>query len=404
MSNQKVAYDWSSLREQFNLEKDLIHIGSSQFISSHPMYIHKAIERYRSELDKNPTKFTENNEKDYAQDVRIKASKYLGMENPNHIALTDSATMGLGIIYTGLNLQRGQEILSSEHNHYSQQEAIKRATDRTSATYREIPIYDHLSSVTEEEIVDKVLKQIGDNTKAIGITWVHSDTGLKMPISKISDALLKINEKREESEKILLIVDGVHGFGIEKETFEELGCDFFITSGHKWLYGPRGTGLIAATSEAWQHVYPVIPSFRIMNEVSKKQSRPEKMDGKQMTPGGFHAMEHRWALKEAFEFMEKIGKHRIYNRVHELTRQAKEGLASMNHVCLHTPMEDRLSAGIIAFEVKGQTSKQAVQKLYEKKIVATVAPYRSEYVRITPGIFNTPEEIDRVLQAIQDLK
>ncbi|MBT2759222.1 aminotransferase class V-fold PLP-dependent enzyme [Mesobacillus foraminis] len=397
-------FDWDFIRDQFNLRRDYIHIGSSQFISSHPRHIKDTIEKYRELLDEDPVAFIEENEKKIPMTIRKKIAAYMGMDNPNYIALTDSATMGHGIIYTGFNLQNEQEILSPEHNHYSQQESIQRAATRTGTKFREVPIYENLANVTEDELVNNLKKEIHEKTKAIGLTWVNSDTGLKFPVAKMAKEIREINKNRDEKDHILLIVDGVHGFGIETETFPELGCDFFITSTHKWIYGPRGTGFVAGTEKAFQHVSPVIPSYRIMNKVSKKQEHPDKIDGKQMSPGGFHSLEHRWALAEAFTFIENIGKKRVYERVHSLARQCKEGLASMPHVVLHTPIDDGLSSGIIAFEVEGMSTQEVVDKLDTKKIIATVAPYRSEFARLTPGIINTPAEIDTVLEAIMSLK
>lgn len=98
---------------------------------------------------------------------------------------------------------------------------------------------------------------------------------------EISRAIKKLNENRGDRQKIILLLDAVHGFGIEKESFKDLGCDFFITSCHKWTYGPRGTGLIATTPYAWQQVAPVIPSYTgVMDRVIEGKERPAKMDGK----------------------------------------------------------------------------------------------------------------------------
>lgn len=396
--------DWDAVRSQFNLNKDYIHIGASQFIVSHPRYVHEAILRYMKELDSNPTEYVQQKESDIPDQVRKAICNYFEVQDINDIALTDSATMGHGTIYTGLNLQEGQEILSSANNHYSQQESIARATERTGASFREVKLYKDIKSVTNDEMVETLINEIKDNTRVVGISWVCSDTGLKMPVGEIAKALTEINQNRAEKEKILYIVDGVHGFGIEMETFKDIGCDFFITDCHKWLYGPRGTGFVAATPIAWQQVSPVIPSFRVITMVAVDKKYPPKMDGKQMTPGGYHSFEHRWALRDAFEFIDKIGKKRIYERVHSLNRQCKEGLVAMKHVTLHTPMDDSLSAGIISFEVDGMSTSEVVQKLHDKKVIATVAPYQTEYARLTPGIFNTPEEIDKVLVEIDSLK
>jgi selenocysteine lyase/cysteine desulfurase len=234
---------------------------------------------------------------------------------------------------------------------------------------------------------------------------VHSSTGLKTPVAKIARAIADVNQHRDEDSRVLLLVDGVHGFGIERETFPELGCDFFITSGHKWLYGPRGTGFVAATRAAWQTVSPIIPSYTdAMDIIIEDQDRPDYMDGKQMTPGGFHSLEYRWALADAFRFMESLGREAVYERVHELNRQCKQGLAAMPHVQLLTPLADALSSGIVSFKVKGLSTEEVVDRLMGHKVVATKSPYVDSCPRFTPGIYNTPQEVEQALEAVWTLR
>ncbi|MDB5190455.1 MAG: Aminotransferase, class [Segetibacter sp.] len=397
--------DWTAVMKLFTYNREYVQLGSSQFIVSHPEPVKKAIDVLRKELDQNPVLYTEEKENVMMQRVREIAAEYFAVTNPNDIAMTDSTTMGLGTIYTGLNLKPGQEVLTTNHDHYSQHEAIRQATGRSGGSYRLIDLFKNLSEITTEEIVDSVVRNIREETRVLGITWVHSSSGLKLPIPKISKALAKINAGREEDKKVLMVLDGVHGFGIELETFSELGCDFFISGCHKWIYGPRGNGLVAATREAWQHVTPVIPSFTdTMDLVIAEENRPKEMDGKQMTPGGFHALEHRWALYDAFKFHLNLGKQQVWDRVHQLNRMCKEGMAEMRHVTLHTPMDHEFSAGIISFEVDGYSTEQVVKELLKKKVVATAAPYKISWARFTPGIINSEEEIKKGLEAVYSLK
>ncbi|WP_167855149.1 aminotransferase class V-fold PLP-dependent enzyme [Hymenobacter wooponensis] len=403
---QSTAQYWEDVRAQFNLSPDYLHLGASQFIASNPRPVREAIANYRRVLDENPVFNTLDMENDEMQKVRQAAARYLHLDDPDNIALTDSTTMGLGMIYTGLNLQPGQEILTTEHDHYSQHESIRQATARTGATYRKVRMYDRLHHVTQEEMVESIVRAVRPETRVVGITWVHSSTGLKTPVGLIGQALADLNRHRDEADRALLLVDGVHGFGIERDTFPELSCDFFITSGHKWLYGPRGTGLVAATHAAWQTVSPIIPSYtEAMDVIIEKNERPDHMDGKQMTPGGFHSLENRWAFTAAFEFMEQLGRERVCERVHQLNRQCKEGLAAMSHVTLHTPLSDELSSGITSFEVRGYNTDKVIERLKEQKIVATKAPYTHyNYARFTPGIINTEEEIEQALEAVRNLR
>ncbi|WP_207431945.1 aminotransferase class V-fold PLP-dependent enzyme [Sabulibacter ruber] len=402
---RQAKVDWDNIRAQFNLSKEYIHLASSQFLASMPTPVREAIHRYQQALDKDPELYTEENEDPLMQNTRKAVARYFGHPEPDDLAMTDSTTMGLGITYSGLGLEKGQEILTTEHDHYSHHESIRGVTYRYGASFRRVPMYENLAEVTQEEMVHSIVNAIGEQTRVVGITWVHSSTGLKTPVTQIAQAIAKLNQSRDKDNKVLLLVDGVHGFGIERETFQELGCDFFVSGCHKWAYGPRGTGFVAATSEAWQHVTPVIPSFTdVMDIVIAEKERPNKMNGKQMTPGGFHSLEYRWALNDAIQFLESIGKEEIYERVHYLNRLCKEGLASMPHVTLHTPLDDELSAGIISFEVDGLSTEDVVKRMLEQKITCTAAPYLTSYARFTPGIYNTEEEIEKALAAVNSLK
>src|SRR5690606_10430165 len=98
-------------------------------------------------------------------------------------------------------------------------------------------------------------------TKVVVVTWVHSSTGVKLPVRAIADMLGELNQRRDEADQIIFCVDGVHGFGIENVDVSTLGCDFFIAGTHKWIFGPRGTGVIWGSQRGWDHCHAVIPSF-----------------------------------------------------------------------------------------------------------------------------------------------
>ena len=130
---------------------------------------------------------------------------------------------------------------------------------------------------------------------------------------------------------------------------------------------------------------------------------PHDSPGSLYTPGGFHSFEHRWAVDEAFLLHQRIGKHRVYERIRMLNRSIKEGLAEMRHVTLHTPMDDNLSAGIVCFEVDGMTPEAAVERLFERHIVASVSPYEPPYVRLAAGLLNNKDEVEGALAAVRQL-
>jgi selenocysteine lyase/cysteine desulfurase len=239
----------------------------------------------------------------------------------------------------------------------------------------------------------------------LALTWVHSSTGLKMPIRAIADALAPINAIRSPMEKVLLCVDGAHGFGIENETLPSLGADFLMAGCHKWLFGPRGTGVVFGTSLGWSRVSPTVPTFLAPNAYGSWIGGydPGPTTAARMTPGGFKAFEHVWSLIEAFQFHEGIGKAAIAARTHELATRMKEGLAQMPHISLRTPMSSGLSAGIVSFDVDGLSADAAVHKLRNGNVIASAAPYAVRHARLTPSFRNTPAEVDYALNLLNAL-
>jgi selenocysteine lyase/cysteine desulfurase len=393
--------DWAAVRNEFLLSREHIHLAL-MLLTSHPRPVREAIERHRRRLDENPAEYFE--EKFFVADgeTRAAAARYMGGA-AEHIALTDSTTMGLGVLYGGLVLKPGQEVVCTTHDHYATHESLRLRAARTAGVrVRKVPLYDKPEEVSEEEATKRLMAAVGPKTRVVGVTWVHSSTGVKLPIRRFATAIEELNKKRSEGDRVIFCVDGVHGFGVERESPEELGCDFFSAGCHKWIFGPRGTGVLWGRPTAWKNHTGLIPSFeKVPYESWMKGVAPVAPGGVMATPGGFHSFEHRWALGEAFAFHQRLGRERVTARIHELAKQCKEGLAAMPNVTLHTPKSEALSAGLVCFEVKGVKAPEVIKRLQAQKIVASVTPYATEYARFSPGILNTPEELDKVLRQVR---
>lgn len=396
--------NWEDLRAQFPLSSHLIHLAAF-FLASHPTPVREAIERHRAGLDADPIGYWVDHEEKQEAKVLQAAADYLGAD-PTDIALTDSTTMGLGLLYGGLHLRSGQEILTTTHDHYSTETSLRLRAERTGAKVRRIPLYRSLKTVSRDEIVDSLRRGITPATRIVAVTWVHSSTGLKLPIHEMAMAIQAVNRSRDEQDRIIFCVDGLHGLGVEDFRVSELGCDFLVAGTHKWLFGPRGTGFVWGHPKAWPITQAIIPTFnsQVYDLWMENQSAKDLPQSVHMTPGGFHSFEHRWALDVAFHFHQTIGKPRVTQRIYELNQQLKQGLAVMRHVTLHTPMSQTLSAGIVCFDVDGMTPRQVVGKLRARGIVGSVTPYATKSVRLAPSLINSPKEIDTTLEEIRKLR
>jgi isopenicillin-N epimerase len=394
--------DWSAVRAEFPLSRDHIHLAL-MLLTSHPRPVREAIERHRRRFDENPAGYFE--ERFFIADgeTRSAVARYTGGA-ADDVALTDSTTMGLGVLYGGLALRDGDEVVTTTHDHYATHENLRLAGVRSGGRVpvRKVALYDRPAATSEEQVVSRLRAAVGPRTRVVGVTWVHSSTGVKLPIKALAAAVAELNRGRGEADRILFCVDGVHGFGVERETPVDLGCDFFVAGCHKWIFGPRGTGIVWGRPAAWKRHNALIASFEKGPYTAwMKGELPSAPGGLMATPGGFHSFEHRWALPEAFAFHAKLGRDRVTARIHELTAHCKEGLASMRHVTLHTPTSEALSAGLICFEVTGRKAEEVVKRLAARKIIASVTPYATEYARVSPGILNTPAEIDTFLREVR---
>jgi isopenicillin-N epimerase len=404
LAPQNMVTNWEDLRAQFPLSPRLVHLATF-FLASHPTPVREAIERHRAGLDADPIGYWVEHEEKQEAKVLQAAADYLGADSTD-IALTDSTTMGLGLLYGGLQLRTGQEILTTTHDHYSTETSLRLRAERTGSVVRQIHLYRSLKTVSRDEIVDSLRKGITPATRIVAVTWVHSSTGLKLPLREMALAIQDVNRSRDEQDRVIFCVDGLHGLGVEEFSVSELGCDFLVAGTHKWMFGPRGTGLVWGHPNAWPITQAIIPTFnsKAYDLWMEKKSSKDLPPSVHMTPGGFHSFEHRWALDEAFKFHRAIGKSRVTERIYELNQQLKLGLATMGHVTLHTPMSQALSAGIVCFDVDGLQPHQVVGKLRERGIVGSVTPYETKYVRLAPSLINSPKEIEMTLEAIRALQ
>ena len=263
--------DWESVRAQFPLDPAMAQFAAF-VLSPHTAQVDAAIDFHRGRLALD-TEGTLLEGFDLENAVRRAAADHSG-GTPGQYALTDSTTMGIATMYGGLALSADDEVLSTTHDFFSTEDSLRLLTKRTGAQVKRVTLYDQPWQASVDEMVSRLVAGLTPRTKVVAVTWVHSSTGVRLPIKEISEAI---------DGRALLCVDGVHGFAAVDVDLPDLGCDFLSAGTHKWLFGPRGTGILWGRD--WQPLTELIPSF----------SGPRGA----LSPGGYHAFEHRWALDQA---------------------------------------------------------------------------------------------------------
>lgn len=404
------AVDWQAVREEFDLAPDWLHFGTF-YLVSHPRQVRDAVARYAQALNANPLSIEELFDPAHADDnpatlTKLALAGYLGGRR-EELALTSNTTTGLALLYNGLRIRADQEILTSEHDHYVHHESIRYSAEKSGAAVRFVALHEGAAKATAGEMVERLRRAITPRTRAVGLTWVHSATGLKLPVPALAEVVAQANAGRSEADRCLFIVDGVHGFGVEDVAAAGLGADFFVASCHKWLFAPRGNGLVWGRAESWAAIRPTIPNFDSDGggafEAWLDRAPLPATRAAFVSPGGFIAYEHQFAVADAIAFHLAIGRARIATRIHELNAQLRAGLAKVPGVTLHTPLDGNLAAGINCFEVAGLTPDAVVARLAARRIHATSSPYKVSYARLAAGIMNTPAEIDIAVAAVRDL-
>jgi selenocysteine lyase/cysteine desulfurase len=384
---------WAGVRAELPLDPRIRHFAAF-LLAPHPRAVREAIEAHRRRLDTDPEGYL--NGAGGRVDVAGAAARYFGARRDG-IALTTSTTMGLAILYRALGLGPGEEILSTVHDHYATDEALRLSGGRV----RRVRLYDDPAATSVDEIATRLRRAIAPRTRAVALTWVHSSTGVKLPMDAIAAVVREAGERR--GARVLLCVDGVHALGAERISLPGPGIDFLAAGCHKWLMGPRGTGILWGAATAWPAAArPLNPSFAEASYGAWLDGRapPREPFGPAMTPGGFQAYEHRWALPAAFAFHDRIGTARVTARAHALAGRLKAGLADVRGVRLVTPRSTALSGGLVCADLAGVDPGRAVAALAAERISATVTPYAQRHLRFGCGLAVDEADVDAAVAAV----
>ena len=220
---------WAGFKQLFTQDPDYLHF-SNFLVTSHPKPVREAIDRYRQQIDRNPGLAMDwGLEETWKREGQVRewAGRYLNA-TPPQIALTGSTSEGLAMIYGGIKLRPDQEILTTVHEHYATQSVLDFRVARQGTQVRRIRLFENAHQVSVDEVLGNIERAIRPNTRVLGMTWVQSGSGVKLPIGEIGRLVEALNRNRDDKDRILYVVDGVHGFGVENLDFPAMHCDFLL--------------------------------------------------------------------------------------------------------------------------------------------------------------------------------
>ncbi|MEO5510289.1 MAG: aminotransferase class V-fold PLP-dependent enzyme [Longimicrobiales bacterium] len=304
--------------------------------------------------------------------------------DPAGLAFPRNTTESMNFIANGLDLQAGDEILTTLHEHIGGLCCWQLAAARRHLTLRQLalPIPPHDAA----EVVDVFRRAITSNTRVISISHLTFSNGLVMPAREIVELA--------RSRGIISVVDGAHPPGLMYVDINALDPDFYASSPHKWLLAPQGSGTLYIRREWRTRLWPTLASGG-WDDLALGAMRFNHL-------GSFD--ESRMAgLLAALRFHQVVGPDRVYTRIRELRQQLFDGLSTIPRVQIMSPRGDVLGAGMISFKLEGIESLELQRRLARAANVRTrvIGEYKYDWLRLSPHIYNSPAEIARVISLIK---
>ena len=373
---------WKKIKRNFVLAEGLRYFNNGS-LGTCPDYVVKATNKFRSTLDAFPSKYMWGGWDKNKEQIRKTAADMLGVSEET-IALIHNTTEGMNLIASSMELKEGEEVLLSNHEHTSARIPWKywQESKGIELTTVDLP----LMPKTKEEIVDRFRKAISPKTRVISIVHVTNTNGMMLPVKEISEMA--------HEHGILVAVDGAQSMGMFKIDLDDLGCDYFTSSSHKWLFSPKGVGIFYARKEAQSRLKPLIVCRGYENKTIRRFENYNTRNLPELL-----------GLGAALDYRAQIGEERIQNRVYGLKKYFRDSLANDKRFAFKTPASDDLSAGIQTVELLGQSSGDVKRKLTTEYQIdcRPMSSHDINGVRISLAIFITKADVDYLAGALKTI-
>lgn len=313
-----------------------------------------------------------------AEAVREKAASLLGCA-AGDVVITRSTTDGMNAVAQGLHLTSGQRVLTTDQEHDGGTSCWRYLARHSGVGIDTIRIPFELRD--PGAIVQRFADAIRNDTRVISVSHVLSSTGLRMPIQEIS-ALAS-------SRGLLCVVDGAQAVGSINVDVKSLGCHAYATSGHKWLMGPKGTGLLYLSSAGGARIEPI--------QLDDGRAFYSHSSGVGNLPGTI-------GLGVAIDALQRVGMTTIEQHSMALRNRIYEGLGRLGKATIVSAAPGPLATPVVTFALPDAVDSQVlVQTLREKhKIIVKMVPKRwLNGIRLSPHLFNTEQDVDALLRALR---
>lgn len=371
---------WREIQSAFTLDRNLINFNNGGVCPS-PRVVLEAQQRFELFSNMGPSHWMWRHLTPEVESVRRRLAGNFGCD-PEELAITRNASEALEIVQFGLDLKPGDEILTTTHDYPRMITTWQQRERRDGLVLKQVKF--PLPVQKMDDLYDVLEKAITPKTKVLHFCHITNRTGQIFPVKKLA--------QMARARGIYTVVDGAHAYAQFPFQRDDLDCDFYGCSLHKWMLAPIGTGFLYMRRELIPKVWPLMAA-------------PASMDNniRKFEEIGTHPAAAKNAITEALTFHESIGGERKAERLRYLRERWSRRVEEVKNVRLYTSYERDQACAIGTVGIEGIPANKIVERLHNEFRIVTVPigiPGEFDAVRVTPNIYTTLEEVDYFASAI----
>src|SRR5881396_2874572 len=365
---------WSTIQNAFSVTRGIINLNNGG-VSPSPRIVTEALVRYIWQQEDATAYTMWQILEPQSETIRTGLADLFGCDR-EEIAITRNASESLETLLLGLDLKSGDEVLTTTQDYGRMLTTIRQREQREGIKLNLIKI--PIPPKYINEITAAFERAITPRTRLIQIAHQINITGQITPVKAVCEMA--------RSRGIETIVDGAHSFAQFDFKQKDLSCDYFGTSLHKWLYAPKGTGLLYVKRDKIAKVWPLFAA-----------EEKQKSDIRKFEEIGTHSAAPKLAIGEALLFHNGIGGKRKEARLRYLSRYWMNRLKDVPKIRFNTSFDPNQSCAIANVHIDGSNPEAVTKYLFSQHHIFTTPIVHEEFqgLRITPNLYTTLSELDR---------
>src|SRR5467141_2440962 len=365
---------WLDIQQAFSVTRGITNLNNGGFSPS-PRIVTEALVRYIWEQEDATAYTMWQILEPQSETIRTGLAELFGCDR-EEIAITRNASESLEILLDGMDFKSGDEILTTTQDYPRMLTTLRQRETREGLVLKLIQV--PIAPKNLDSIVSAFERGITNRTRLILIMHQVNLTGQITPVKAVCEMA--------RAKGIETIVDGAHSFAQFQFQQKDLGCDYFGTSLHKWLFAPKGTGLLYVKRDKIDKIWP------LMAAESKQVSDIRKFE-----EIGTHSAAIKLAIGEALLFHNGIGGKRKEARLRYLSRYWMNRLKEVPKIRFNTSFDPNQSCAIANVHIDGTNPEAVTKYLFDKHRIFAVPIMHEEFqgIRITPNLYTTLSELDR---------